>query len=208
MGFEKLSELGNHLSLESLAISDPALIISLLYFALSIVVYSVIIWHFYRYIAKRDCFKIRSINHPRAVGFLKYFFLFPFVASLFFLGFSLMMLVLTRNYEIPGILSISFALITAIRVVSYYSEDLSKDVAKMLPFALLGLFLVDSTYFNIEEITAKFSSIPDFLSTAIQFILLIIITEWILRVSLRIGVFVKRHRRCKSDLSISTKTVS
>jgi len=205
MAFEQLSSIGSLVSLDSLAISDTSFIISLVYFAVSIVVYSIIIWHFYRFIAKRDCFKIKSLKHPKTVGFLKYFFAFPFVASLFFLGFSLMMLALTRNYEVPEILSVSFVLITAIRIVAYYSEDLSKDVAKMLPFALLGLFLVDSSYFNTEEIMAKLSSVPDFLVTAIQFILLLIITEWILRLSLRASQqIVKRLHRTKKVVASKT----
>jgi len=207
MAFEQLSSIGSLISLDSLAITDTSFIVSLVYFAISIVLYSVIIWHFYRFIAKRDCFKIKSIKHEKTVGFLKYFFAFPIVASLFFLGFSLMMLALTRNYEVPEILSVSFVLITAIRIVAYYSEDLSKDVAKMLPFALLGLFLVDSSYFNMEEIMVKIASIPEFLATAIQFILLIIITEWILRLSLRASrIILKNHR--KTGTVVLNKTTS
>lgn len=207
MAFEQLSSIGSLISLDSLEISDASIVGSLIYFAISIVLYSIIIWHFYRFIAKRDCFKIKSIKHPKTVVFLKYFFAFPFVASLFFLGFSLMMLALTRNYEVPEILSVSFALITAIRIVAYYSEDLSKDVAKMLPFALLGLFLVDSSYFNLEEIIAKIASIPDFLATALQFILLIIITEWILRLSLGASrLILKNHR--KAGVVVTNKTTS
>jgi len=208
MAFEQLSSIGSLLSLDSLAINDTSFIISLIYFAISIVIYSIIIWHFYRFIAKRDCFKIKSIKHPKAVGFLKYFFGFPFVASLFFLGFSLMMLALTRNYEVPEILATSFALITAIRIVAYYSEDLSKDVAKMLPFALLGLFLVDSTYFNMEEIMNRIASIPEFLATALQFILLLIITEWILRLSLTVSRRVIKYRHPKTMIVTGEKTAS
>jgi len=208
MAFEELASWGSLFSLESLAISDTSLIISLLYFALSLVIYSIIIWHFYRFIATRDCFKIRTRNHPKAVEFLKYFFLFPFVAFLFFIGFSLMMLALTRNYEIPEILSISFALVAAIRTVAYYSEDLAKDVAKMMPFALLGLFLVDSSYFNMDEILIKFNSIPDFMSMAVQFIVFIIITEWVLRLSYRINCAVKKRRYYKSRLPVSHRTIN
>jgi hypothetical protein len=208
MAFEEFAGWGSLFSLESLAIGDTSLIISLLYFALSIVIYSVIIWHFYRFIARRDCFKIRARSHPRAVEFLKYFFMFPFVAFLFFIGFALMMLALTRNYEIPEILSISFALVAAIRTVAYYSEDLAKDVAKMMPFALLGLFLVDSSYFNLDQIIIKFNSIPDFMSLAVQFIVFIIITEWFLRLSYKINFAVKKRRYYKSRLAVTHRTIN
>ena len=142
------------------------------------------IWHFYRFIARRDCLTIHSVTHPKVVVFLKYFFVFPLIAFLFFLGFSLMMLFLTRDYEILAILSTSFAVIVAIRITAYYSRDLSKDVAKMLPFALLGLFLINPTYFGFEEIIDKIYVLPEFFNLCIQFIILITLVEWILRIIL------------------------
>lgn len=209
MAFEGISEWASKFSLDSLAISDPSAFLSIIYLALSIAIYSIMIWHFYRFVARRDCFKMSTKKHPKAVGFLKYFFAFPFVAFLFFLGFSLMMLFLTRNYEIPEILSISFALITAIRIAAYYNEDLSKDVAKMLPFALLGLFLVDSSYFRFEDIVGKIYSLPDFLTLCIQFILFIILIEWVLRILLKIRhTITQRHRHCEIGATLSKKTIS
>ena len=95
-----------------------------------------------------------------------------------------MILFLTRSYEIPVVLSTSFAIIVAIRLTAYYSGDLSKDVAKMLPFALLGLFLVDPSYFSFEQIIEKVNSLPEFFNLCIQFILFIVLVEWILRISL------------------------
>jgi len=162
---------------------DPEFVLALFYLIISIAIYGIFIWHFYRFIARRDCFKIGVCRHPRTIGFLKYFFAFPFVAFIFFIGFSLLMLFITR-YEIPSVLSTSFALVIAIRITAYYSEDLSKDVAKMLPFALLGVFLVDPSYFDFSTITSKVDSLPSFFTQIVQFILLIIIVEWILRILL------------------------
>ena len=88
---------------------------------------------------------------------------------------SLMMLFLTRTYEVAIVLSTAFGIIVAIRLTAYYNEDLSKDVAKMLPFALLGLFLVDPSYFSIDYIIIKIYQLPDFFSRVLQYIVLIII---------------------------------
>jgi hypothetical protein len=162
----------------------------------SIAIYSILIWHFYRYIARRDCFKISPRRHKKVIGFLKYFLFFPAVAFLFFAGFSLMMLFLTKSYEIPDVLSTSFAIIAAIRICSYYSEDLSKDIAKMLPFALLAIFLVDASYFRFSDITAKIGSLPEFFTVCIQFIVFIILMEWILRIllTIRYAIFPKKQQ--------------
>jgi hypothetical protein len=82
------------------------------------------------------------------------------------------------------VLSTSFAIIVAIRITAYYNEDLSKDVAKMLPFALLGLFLVDPSYFNWGTINTRISELPEFFTLMAQYILFIVLIEWILRMLL------------------------
>ena len=181
MDFSGISELTEKFSLDKILGGDFTAFWSLFYLALSIAIYSVLIYHFYRYIARRDCFKPGEQKHSTAVGFLKYAFLFPFVAILFFMGFSLMLLFLSKNIEVEVILSTAFAIILAIRICAYYTEDLSRDVAKMLPFALLGIFLVDPSYFAFDDVIERINSLPDFINTAIQFIIFIIMVEWILR---------------------------
>ena len=98
---------------------------------------------------------------------------------------------LTVDLEINVVLSTSFALIVAIRITSYYNEDLSKDLAKMLPFALLGIFLVDPSYFGLGAepqltILDSIKEIPQLVTDGLQFIIFIILIEWILRILLTI----------------------
>jgi len=196
-----LNEFSEHLSLEKILSGDLSGLTSLFYLAISIAIYSIIIYHFYRYIARRDCFKPSKRKHTKTIGFCKYFFIFPFIAIMFFLGFSLMLLFIAKNIEVTTALSTSFAIIIAIRITSYYTEDLSKDVAKMLPFALLGLFLVDPSYFKYEDIVDKINSLPEFAITAIQFIIFIIILEWILRLLLNVRYAILKKKILKDDLS-------
>ena len=160
MGIANVSEWASNFSWDEVLSGDLSGFIPLAYLIVSIAVYSIIIYHFYRFIARRDCFKPCQGGFTKTIGFLKYTFLFPFVAVLFFVGFSLMLIFLTENYTVPQLLSTSFAIIVAIRITAYYTEDLSKDVAKMLPFALLGVSLVDPTYFTIELINERISQLP------------------------------------------------
>ncbi len=186
MVFEKFSEWASQFSIEDIFRGDFSSFVPLLYLAISIAIYSILIWHFYRFIAKRDIFKIASKKHVKTVGFLKYGFLFPLVAVGFFTGFALMLLFLAKDLEIATVLSTSFAIIVAIRITAYYNEDLSKDMAKLLPFVLLGVFLVDPSYFRWSDILTKIDSLPEFFTICIQFILIIMVTEWILRVVLAV----------------------
>ena len=178
---------------------NPETFIALFYLIIMIAIYAIVIYHFYRYIARRDCFKESKREHKKAIGFCKYFFLFPFVAMLFFIGFSIIFIALTKTdtYAIKDILSLSFAVIIAIRITAYYTEDLSKDLAKMLPFAILGVFLVDSSYFRIDMVLARINTLPNYLIDIIQFLILIIIVEWILRIALNIrcAIFPKKEKQ-------------
>ena len=193
---EGISELASEFSLDKILSGDFSGFAAIFYLIVSIAIYSILIWHFYRYIARRDCFKMSPRRHKKVIGFLKYFLFFPFVAFLFFTGFSLMMLFLTKSYDIPQVLSTSFAIIAAIRICAYYNEDLSKDIAKMLPFALLAIFLVDASYFRFSDITAKIGSLPEFFTVCIQFIVFIILMEWILRIllTIRYAIFPKKQK--------------
>ena len=207
MPFQNLSDLFQSLSADSIINFDYSIITPLAYLIILIAIYSIAIWHFYRFIARRDCFNIKTIHHKKLFSVLKYFLFFPFIAFLFFLGFSLMILFITREYDFSAILSTSFAVVIAIRLTAYYSEDLSKDVAKMLPFALLGLYISDPSYFSYAEISAKINSLPEFLNLCIQFILLIVIIEWFLRIflSIRKKIFIYTHQEYFQD-NISTSS--
>ena len=197
MEFANFSDWAQNFSLENILSGDFSWLAPIFYLVISIAIYSIIIWHFYRFIAKRDCFKVSDWKYPKVVSFLKYCFGFPFVAILFFLGFSMLLLFLTRSIEVGMVLSTSFAIILAIRITSYYSEDLSKDVAKMLPFALLGIFLVDPSYFNFDVTMSNINSLPQHVNTIIVFIFLIIIIEWILRMllTIRYKIFPKKDEK-------------
>jgi nitrogen fixation/metabolism regulation signal transduction histidine kinase len=196
-----VSEWSKNFSLEQLLKGNLEAFQALFYLIIMIALYSIAIYHFYRYIARRDCFKPSKRKHTKFVGFCKYFFLFPLVAIIFFLGFSLILISLTKQGgffggEIESILSLSFAIIVTIRITAYYTEDLSKDVAKMLPFAVLGVFLVDSSYFSMDTVITRLSTLPQYVNTIMQFLILIILVEWILRVTLKIRyrIFPKKEK--------------
>ncbi len=196
MAFERLGEWAASFSLAGIFDGDFSELIPIFYLAVSIAVYSIIIWHFYRFVAKRDSFSFSSKKYPKIVGMIKYFILYPLAAFLFFAGFSLMLLSLSKDLEIITILSTSFAVISAIRITAYYSEDLSKDVAKMLPFALLGIFLVDPYYVSFESIIIKINTIPEFMNLCLQFIILIVVLEYILRITLTLkNEFFETHKK-------------
>ena len=138
-----------------------SLLMPLAAFAVGMAFYAIFIFRFYRFLARRDIFGldltryeearlklVRSVLH---LGFyvLKYLILFPFVAFFWFAVLTVLLLFLAKNQPVETILLVSIAVVSAIRVTAYYDEDLSRDLAKILPFALLGVFLVDLSYFSL-----------------------------------------------------------
>jgi len=59
----------------------------------------------------------------------------------------------------------------------------------MLPFALLGVFLVSPSYFEILDIGVKINQLPDLINVAATYLFFLIIIEWILRILLNIRYF-------------------
>ena len=120
--------------------------ISFFLLALLILIYAVFIWKFYRWIATKNLLELnlnkynKSQNPALAKMFaglfylLEYIIILPFLIFFWFLIFTLFLLVLTENLPVNSLLIISATIIAAIRMTAYYNEDLSKDLAKLVPF--------------------------------------------------------------------------
>lgn len=169
-------------------------------FVLGMVFYSFLIFKAYLFISKRDIFeeydeyKRFKTNlgsegfFSNAINFIvklfEYVFLFPFVTFFFFIFFFMLIVFLSKSADINHVLLISMAIIGAIRVTSYLSEELSKDLAKMLPFTLLGIFIVDTTYFSLtDSFNAVFVAfnITTF-NLLVYYLIFIVVLEFVMRV--------------------------
>jgi hypothetical protein len=171
-------------------------------FTLGIAIYGIIIYNFYRFASKRDIFHLKFIEkhrikktgktHSRVFNFLlsmlKYGLIFPVIVFFWFAGFSLLLFFLSKSISIEMILLISITIVSAIRITSYYKEDLSRDLAKTLPLALLAIALTDPNFFSFDLVWGRVETVSIFIPKMIAYVLFTISIEWILRVML----FVKR----------------
>ena len=161
-------------------------------------VYAIFVWHFYRFIARREIIPIdydKYNAHGKYSPFRiatyigAYIFLFPLIIFVWFFIYSMFMFVLANDMPTGVVLLIAISVIGAIRVTSYYKEDLAKDVGKLLPFALLGIFLTSSAFFtetsnffSFDDLQSKFKEFPLFVSRVIEFVFVVVIIEAILRI--------------------------
>lgn len=81
----------------------------------------------------------------------------------------------------------------AIRISAYYKEDLARDLAKMIPFAILAIFLSTGVFFTLEQLQDRVSELVPFLLTVVQFVIIAIVVEAILR-----GIYLIKRRAWRS----------
>jgi len=159
-----------------------------------VVIYSIFVWKLYRFIARKNVFPFDLTQFHRenkhaynkfisAIGyFIKNIIVFPLLIFFWYAVFTLFLMVLTENLEVSRILLISAIIIASIRAIAYYKEDLSKDLAKLLPLTLLGVFLIGSSVFSFGSILSNLSQIPSFLKEISIYYLFILVLEAILRI--------------------------
>ena len=74
------------------------------------------------------------------------------------------------------------ALVGAVRVAAYYNESLSQDLAKLLPFTLLGILLKDIGNFSFAFAWDTLSRLPEYWQTALVYLVFVIALEFFLRI--------------------------
>jgi hypothetical protein len=165
----------------------------LIYFVVGVSVYAIFVFNFYRFLGRRDIFeldldkykqsKIRSLRILLHLIFYvgKYLVLFPIVAFAWFVILTVLLIFLAKNRSVDSILLVAMSVLAAIRVTAYYDQDLSRDLSKMLPFALLGVFLIDISYFSLPTSMQTLRQIPAQVENIIYYLFFIIGLEFLLR---------------------------
>ncbi len=156
-------------------------------------IYAVFIWKFYKFIATKNIFgldlnKYNKTDNPTLTKllaggfyFLEYLVILPFVVFFGFAIFTIFLLFLTENLEVSALLTISAVIIAVIRMACYYKEDLAKDLAKLLPFTLLAISLVNPNFLDFNRILGNIAQLPSFFNQIIIYLAFIVLLEIVLR---------------------------
>jgi len=176
----------------------------LLIFILGMAVYSMFIFKFYRFVARRDVFKTNSKKKDGSnktglgkfftyiVYIFKHIFALPIIIFFWFVILSVILAFLSKQEGAQMVLLVSIALIATIRIMAYYNEDLSKDLAKMLPFALLGIFLVDISFFSTENSFNVIAQIPSLWNILVYYFIFLILLEFVLRLVFQVYKWISK----------------
>ena len=77
-------------------------------------------------------------------------------------------------------------------MAAYYNEDLSRDLAKILPFAVLAIFLIDGSFFQISESLENLREVNNHRESILYYLLFLVAVEFALRPILAIAKFLFR----------------
>ena len=163
------------------------------FYILGMSVYAFFVFRFYRFVATRDMFALDLSKYEESQrGWLrvvvhlllyvgKYIILFPVFAFFWFGVLTVILAFLSRDQTMAEVLRMALVTVSAIRVMSYYDEDLSRDLAKILPFGVLAFFLVDSSSLSVRESLDVLREIRDHSENILYYLALLIALEFTLR---------------------------
>src|SRR3989344_5844242 len=139
-------------------------LINLLVFSLLIAIYSIFTWHFYRNLSKKDILELNLSKYNRSshpfltklfaslLNILEYIIILPFLIFFWFAILALIILMLSESQAAAQIVTIAAAIVASIRILAYYTEDLSRDLAKMFPFTILTISLLTPNFFSLDRV--------------------------------------------------------
>lgn len=171
--------------------------ISFFLLVLLIVIYSVMVWRFYQFISKKNPLglnlneRYKPTEHSfatrfivSALYFVEYVLILPLLIFVVFGVFTLFLIILSSSQEVSQILIISATVIASIRITAYYREALSQEIAKILPFMLLAVAVLNPATFTqvqyVEKIINQLNTIPDFLGQIWSYLFFIVAIEVVL----------------------------
>jgi hypothetical protein len=175
-------------------------------FIAGIAIYSLFVWYFYRFISRRAALTeiIRHFdkreNRSRAtiiIHSIMYIILFPIIIFVWFTVLAFFIYIIAEGMPLYIAIFISMTIIAVVRVLSYYREEAAKEVAKMIPYAILSFLLTSvAIYANPNFFLDKdLHSIPDTFIANIEGIITAVLFVSAIEFTFRILWGIKRRYR-------------
>lgn len=192
----------------ALSLTEASTILTpLVFFVIWMAIFSIFVFKFYRFIARRDVFRLSQggrVSTAARIGYaLEYLFLFPIIAFVWFFVISVLLSVLSTSplIVIDNIFLVSVAILITIRITAYHHEELSRDIAKLIPFALLAVLILQIVEVDVTIVWDTFADLIQIFqqvaagsTTLVYYFIFITVLEWILRLV--------THRRSPPEANI------
>jgi hypothetical protein len=171
-------------------------ILTLFLFSVVVVLYALFVWKTYRLISRKNilALSLKKYNNLQnafihkvlasIIYFLENLFITPIVIFFGFVAFSLFIIFLTEGLELEKILIISSVIIASVRIICYipiYGEKAAQEIAKLLPYTLLGVAIVRGGFLNFENLLISVGRIHTVFEDLLVYLGFLIMLEIILR---------------------------
>lgn len=190
--------------IESTFLSEDSKIFPFLLFVIGIAIYSLFVWYFYHFISKRD-FLPKSF-YPTSIGDMAkpkllvlygaaYIVIFPAITFVWFIVLAFFVFLISKDMPFEVALFVSMSIIAVVRILSYYREAASSEIAKMIPYAILSFLLTsaavfaDPNFFTEKQLNSIPVKFMEGLGGIISAMIVVTIFEFIFRV-----VFIVKRR--------------
>ena len=159
-------------------------------------IYAIIVYNLYKFVATRDIFNLNLRQYNKfqnplpykffatILYFVEYILFFPVFLMVWFVAFSAIMIAVSKTQNLEMILLLSMAIISSIRIVSYYKQSLAKDIAKLIPFALIAVVLMEDirAFLSWDRSWELIKQIPNMLDVLLYYFAFVIALEVVLRI--------------------------
>lgn len=162
-------------------------------YVLGMSIFAVFVFKFYRFVAARDIFvldlaKYEGMSFRRAKSLfhlvayvVKYLLLFPVFAFFWFTILTVILAFLSKEQTISETLLIALVTVSAIRVTAYYKEELARDLAKILPFAVLSALIISASFSSVSESLDRLRTVGENREDIFYYLIFLIALELVLR---------------------------
>jgi len=175
-------------------------------FIAGIAIYSLFVWYFYRFISQRNALTIffRRYNKQEnlskttiIIHSIMYIILFPIIIFVWFTVLAFFIYIIAEGMPLFIAIFISMTIIAVVRILCYYREDAAKEVAKMIPYAILSFLLTSiAIYANPNFLLDKdLHSVPNTFIANIEEIITAVLLISAIEFTFRILWYVKRRFR-------------
>ena len=174
-----------------------------------IAAYGVFVFNFYRFLARKDMFTLNLQKHNQArhpalrktFSVVSYIvmslILYPVFVFIWFCVMAGLLYILSKNQTTDNVMLVGMGVVGAIRVCAYYKEALSTDIAKILPFALLGIMIIDNSIIRIVDSTEGVREAVLEWETIIYYLGAVVALEFVLRITTGIFGFFRAGRQAR-----------
>lgn len=172
---------------------------NLVIYTVLIALYALFIWKFHKFLSNKDIIKLNlekynTSEHPfwskivaSILYLLEYIIILPVIVFLWFGIFSVFLFLLSKSQDAGSILLITASIVAAIRVSSYFSQELSSDLAKIFPLTFLTFFVIEPEFLSLSKLALRIESIPSVLGSLLFYLIFIIIIEILMRLAYTIA---------------------